>query len=266
MANYVGIVDRAIEGAIIDKSVKKRTIRAVWSTDETDHYRTAFVQTGIDTSVFRENPVIAWEHCKSAARGTLPIANAVDWGVDRYKGKNALIGAAKFWDDEFSNARFEDYATGRLKGWSIRTIPQDASPPTAAERRARPDWGQAEVVYRSTTLIEVSATTLPGNKSTLTIGVERSAGGSAHGPMSPAALRRALEEHSARNERIRRDVMRAVPGILAQAFEGLSDDELRALIRRRGLEIEAERLESILANRADAKERARLYSRQSIRG
>ena len=49
---------RTIESEILESSPKKHVIRAVWSTDETDHYETAFVQSGIDTAVFKANPVI----------------------------------------------------------------------------------------------------------------------------------------------------------------------------------------------------------------
>jgi hypothetical protein len=167
---------RSLDGAVIDTSKKKRSVTAAWSTDETDHYRTAFVQSGIDLATYRDNPVICWEHRKSADRGALPIANAVEVGVDRYKGKNALIGTSRFWEDEFSEKRWQDYASGRLKGWSIGCLALDASPPTAAERRARPDWAQAELVYRSARLMEVSAVSIVGNASALTISVERSAG------------------------------------------------------------------------------------------
>ena len=93
--------------------------------------------------------------------------------MGRQKGRNALIASARFWDDEFATARFEDYAAGRFKGWSINLLPKDQSPPTAEGRRARPDWARAKIVYREGTLVEVSAVTCPGNPSALTLSVER---------------------------------------------------------------------------------------------
>jgi hypothetical protein len=171
-------ITRAIERSALEVTKGKRQVRAIWSTDEGDHYRTAFVQQGIDTSAFASNPVILYEHGKSE-RGPLPVANATEWGLDRFKGRNCLIGAARFWEDSFSEARFQDYADGRLKGWSINVIAMDARPPTPAERRARADWANLDVVYESTRLVEVSAVSVPGNQNTLTIGVERSVRGAA---------------------------------------------------------------------------------------
>ena len=74
----------------------------------------------------------------------------------------------------FSEKRFQDYLSGRLKGWSINLLPTDSSPPTPAEQRARPDWAKAKIVYRSGVLDEVSGTAIPGNKSCLSISAERS--------------------------------------------------------------------------------------------
>lgn len=202
-------ITRSIQGAVIDTSAKKRTVRAIWSTDELDHFKTVFDQDGIDTDMFASNPVILWEHGKSAVRGDLPIANAPpgEWGVEKYRGRNALIGVAKFWEgDEFSEARFQDYAAGRLRAWSVNLIPDEVSPPTTAERRARPDLVDCEFIYRRGRLAEVSAVPIPGNASALTLSVERSMalpGGRLESrlPLDEAAILRRLEwmrEHARR--------------------------------------------------------------------
>jgi hypothetical protein len=190
---------RAIAGEVVDTNQRKREVTAVWSTCECDHFRTVFDQRGIDTSVFRDNPVILWEHGQSAERSTLPMANATQFGLTHHRGDDALVGTSKFWDDEFGSRRFEDYAAGRLKGWSIRAVPLKKSPPTADECRARPGWRDAETVYRSTKLIEVSGTSLPGNASTLTLKVERSVPGRFTGVTAEArgvddGLARAIRE------------------------------------------------------------------------
>lgn len=209
-----GII-RSIQGAVIETSPRKRTVRAVWSTDELDHYKTVFDQHGIDTSVFARNGVILWEHGKAAIRGDLPIANALEWGVERYKSGNALIGSCRFWEDEFSEARFQDYASGRLKAWSVNLIPGEVSAPTLAERRVRPDLNGCELIYRSGTLAEVSAVPIPGNPSTLTLSVERSMGGLSPGslPMDDVtakAMMRGTQEHV---ERAIQEVRRRLAGM-----------------------------------------------------
>lgn len=214
-----GSLCRSIDGATIGVSKRKRCITAAWSTDEGDHYRTAFVQTGIDMSTFAANPVILFEHGLHPVRATLPVASAVEWGVDKFKGRNAMIGVSQFWDtDEFAEARWQDYASGRLKGWSIRAIPVSQRPPTQAERAARRDWHDLETVYDETRLLEVSCVTLPGNKSTLTIAVERGLATQAiparADEIDAGALRRMFDEEY---EQRRMRILEALPGMVRQA-------------------------------------------------
>ncbi len=229
-------VTRSVEGATVATSAKKRTVTGVWSTDETDRYRTAFVQTGIELDEFMANPLISWEHFRSAVRETLPIGHALEAGVEKYKGKNSLIGVARFGDDEFSEARFKDYESGRLRAWSIQVqcFQEDATPPTPAERRARPDWDKAEIVYRRTKLLEVAATALPGNASCTTISVERSLAG-----VQPAVTR---AESLARD--LAPNINRLLKEVSGGAVEGMSVDELQTLIERLQLELKVGTLTS----------------------
>ena len=170
---HTNVIRTQIESPVLATSRKRRSVTAVWSNDETDHYDTAFIPAGIDTSTFAKNPIILWEHGKSHARETEPVAYAHEFGVDRYQGRNCLIGTSQFVDDEFSEKIFQNYAWKLLRGWSINLKPTDSSPPTPAEQRARPDWMRCKTVYREGVLLEVSATSLPGNPNALTIGVER---------------------------------------------------------------------------------------------
>lgn len=265
MASNPASVVRTMEGAVIEASPKKKQVRAVWSDDSTDRYKTCFVQQGIDTSEFERNNVILWEHGTSVERGMLPVGNATEWGIDRYKGRNALIGVTRFWDgDEFAERRFADYRDGRLKGWSIRLIPDEASPPTAAERRARPDWGECELVYRSGRLIEVSAASIPGNAGCLTIAVERSG-------LAPPSLPAGADEPTIRA--IARDFS-AKLGRASKAIEEMGPDELRQFIAEMQLRWEAHRLKGLHENRerreahklfceAVAQDRQRMSSRSA---
>jgi hypothetical protein len=204
---------RTLEADRIDASPRKRTVTSIWSTDECDHFRSCFVQSGIDLSVFKENPVCQWEHGKDPQRGSLPIANCVGLELGRFRGKNALIGKAAFWDDAFSEARFQDYASGRLRGWSINVLAKDQSPPTPEERRARADWKNCDVVFRSSTLIEVSATSIPGNSSALTLSVERSGRG-VPAVVTPEQVRHLL----ARRQAVIRDILPRIPQMIREAL------------------------------------------------
>ena len=107
--------------------------------------------------------------------GMLPIATAMEMEVSKFKGKTALIGRSQFWEDRFSQARFQDYASGRLKGWSVNILPR-SSISTERQRNAghvltgqRQNWSSERAICS-----EVSCTTLPGNSPVLTVSVERS--------------------------------------------------------------------------------------------
>lgn len=160
-------------GTTIEVMKRKRQVRAIWSTDEVDGHLTAFCIDGIDFRRFDKNPVILLEHGKSVERGTLPVASAIDYGPDRIGGRHVLVGTAKFYDD--AEKYFDMCACGQLRGWSIRAQPVEGGPPTAVELRNRPDWAEAETVFRRAKLFEVSLTSLPSNASTLTLAVERAA-------------------------------------------------------------------------------------------
>jgi hypothetical protein len=131
---------------------------------------------GIDTARFAANPVILFDHGRSHERGSLPVANAVSYGPDRYKGRPVFVGTARFWEgDAFAERLFDRYASGEMRGWSVQCLPVEASPPTREEIRARGDLKECDIVYRATRLCEVSAVSLPSNPGTLTLSVERGA-------------------------------------------------------------------------------------------
>ena len=132
--------------------------------------------------------------------------------------------------------RFEDYAAGRLKGWSINVLPVHQSPPTREEMRARPDWEGLEIGSGRPGCSRWTATSLPGNPSTLTLSVERRFGGA-----SPVVMTRAkLEEYTASYRQIRREHRCATVGwmigrdgaVLRADFSKLSIEELEHEIKR----------------------------------
>lgn len=270
---HASTVTRSADGTTLETNKRKRTVRAVWSDDSTDHYRTVFHQGGIDTSVFASNPIILFEHGKHPTRAGLPIGQALEWGVEKYRGRNALIGVTRFHEDEFSDARFEDYASGRLRGWSINALPVDASPPTREEARARPEWAQAETVFREVKLLEVSAVSLPGNAGTLTLSVERSYAAASRGRFSPspALLARARADLESsmwafatavrlyRAGRASAEYQRLIvhrAGLSRKRIEAMSIEELEAEIKRL-------KLMKDLAELLDKQEQAEAHAKQA---
>jgi hypothetical protein len=106
------------------------------------------------------------------AHGSLPVGKA----QARYRpSHDDLVAKVEFRDDPFSRELFACYADGTLTGWSIRAAPhsQDCSPPTYDEIRKRPELERASMVYRSSTLLELSAVAIPGCASAVTLCIER---------------------------------------------------------------------------------------------
>ena len=115
---------------------------------------------------------VLYEHGKQAARGTTPVGNCVEIGKDTFKGRRSIVSDVKFWDaDEFKLCGAADAyrSAGGIGGWSISALVRDSSPPSAAERRHRADWADAEMVYRSWEMVELSVTSVPGNANAITL-------------------------------------------------------------------------------------------------
>lgn len=270
---HVQTVTRAADGPTLEANRRRKTVRAIWSTDEVDAHRTAFVQSGIDTSRFAANNVVLFEHGQSTERGRLPVANAIEYGPDRFKGKNVFIGTSRFWDDdEFAERLFSRYASQQLRGWSINVQPLEASPPTHEERRARGDWAEADVIYRSVRLLEVSCVSIPSNPSTLTLSVERRLGGVGGSATSRIALYRRWARDPILWGRLATELGRLEAeqrrsGVRLRGrkdIEGLSVEALRAEIERLKLMAELEELlgkhHQAMAHEAAAAERDKMLA------
>ncbi len=162
-------VTRAFEAQVEDVVEGERSVIAKISTDKVDRYRTSFIPDGADLKAYRTNPVVLWEHGNDPARGTMPIGKN-KW-ID-IKGRS-LVAKTIFRNDPYSDMIFRAYQDGGLRGWSIRALNPEHSPPTKDEIRARPELELCDTVFRKWELGEYSATALPGNPDTLTILAER---------------------------------------------------------------------------------------------
>lgn len=161
---------RAYLAAVDDVIPAERQIVAKINTGAVDHYKTVIDPMGIDLSVYRQNPVVLWEHGKDPTRGRLPVGKNV--GIAATKLKNgSIVARTQFAKDDYSQSLFEAYRDGLLRGWSVNVLPDDnkSSPPTKDEKRARPELNDCLMMYRGGTLTEYSAVAVPGNPETLSI-------------------------------------------------------------------------------------------------
>jgi hypothetical protein len=215
-----GGITRSIESASVEVSKRKRSIRAVFSDDRPDRFRTVFDPAGVDLNDWKATgqPVL-WEHGKDAQfRGTMPVAIGTDVDVMKVRGRLSLVGTCRFLEDEFSDKLFNLYADGVLKNFSINALDRHSSPPTREEIRHIPELKDVHTIYRSWSLNEVSCTAVPGNPGCNTLSVERSIDrGAGIRGVSPtlvrahvAAYRRELEAQRAEMRREILDAVRAV--------------------------------------------------------
>jgi hypothetical protein len=181
----VPVLTRSLDAVHTEVNPRKGMVRAIISDDSTDRYKTIFDPHGCDWDAFmRSGAPVLYEHGKADYRLNLPVGNVEEIERTTYKGRASIIASTRFWDtDEFAKSIKEAYLSQKMRGWSINAFPRESSPPTAAEKRARGDWANADLVYRDWELIEVSAVTIPGNANTLTTEVIRSLG------TAPATIR-----------------------------------------------------------------------------
>lgn len=148
----------------------ERAILARINTDAVDRYKTVIDPLGGDTRNFNKTASVFWEHGKSAERGTKPIGHG--WAKTRRLERD-MLAKTKFAKDDFSQGLFELCEDGHLRSWSINATVQESSPPTIAEKRARPELEGCDMIYRKWELTEYSLVSIPGNADATTIMVSR---------------------------------------------------------------------------------------------
>jgi hypothetical protein len=133
---------------INDNSLYRYTSPDLWKWDD-------FLRTG--------DPVL-FEHGTDPKIGREQIGNVTSLEFETHRGRRSIVAEIDLFDDsDFTKRLKARYLSKKARGWSIRAIPHDASRPTNEEIRMHPDWSGVETIYRSWSLIEVSATNVPGN-------------------------------------------------------------------------------------------------------
>lgn len=163
-------ITRDYAATIEDISTQERMVTSRINTSSIDRYRTVIDPAGIDLTAYKANPVVLWEHGKDPTRGSLPIGKNT-W-IKTIAGKTSEIRArTQFGKDEYSQALFEMYRDGLLRGWSVNVLPDPkrTSRPTKEEIRARPELENCLMMYRGGELAEYSGVSVPGNADTLTL-------------------------------------------------------------------------------------------------
>jgi len=168
---------RDYSAMVEDVSTQERMVTARINTASVDRFHTVIDPAGIDLKAYEKNPVVLWEHGKDPTRGTRPI------GQNRWIKKmgSEIRARTQFYKDEYSQALFEMYRDGFLRGWSVRVLPAPGTfgPPTKDEIKARPElsrewkdesgsW-QCITMYRKGELAEYSGTAVMGNAEALTL-------------------------------------------------------------------------------------------------
>lgn len=168
MPDLMTPVIRSYVAEIDDVKPGERSVIAKINTGSIDRYRTVIEPRGMMLEAYRSNPVVLWEHGKDPHRGTMPIGRNVWIKIDR--GENPkIIAKTQFRNDDYSQALFEAYRDGDLRGWSVNILPHDHGVPTRDEIRMRPELRDCQTIYRTSELAEYSAVAVPGNAETLTL-------------------------------------------------------------------------------------------------
>jgi hypothetical protein len=166
----------------VDKDERCITFRV--NTDDIDDHRTVILPSGGKFERFRAlgSPVL-WDHGLDVRRGKDPIAKCLM--IRSYGKKRPEIRARdQFFEDDFSQQRYEWYRDEKLTGVSIRFMQPnegDYGPPTADEIRDRPELEQLRTVWRETQgkrgwvlrswdMAEHSCTPMPSNPNTISVG------------------------------------------------------------------------------------------------
>jgi hypothetical protein len=164
---------RSYEATVDNVDKARRSVTAKINTGDIDRYRTVISPLGMDLDAYKSNPVVLHEHGQDPRRGTNPIGRNEWIKVDR-GGRGSLIAKTTFRSDDYSSAIFDAYAEGYMSGWSVRVLPRDFGPPSHDEIRAWPELARdCQLVYRSSELLEYSATSIPGNAACLSMAVQR---------------------------------------------------------------------------------------------
>lgn len=144
------------------------------STTAVDRDNEIILASGINTKMYRKNPVILWSHNTEEP----PIGRSL-W--EKIEG-NALKAKVKFADRPDSHPDqavwFPDYIfalceQGILRGVSIGALMLEHSPPTEREAKADPAMATAKQIIRKSLLLEISIVPVGCNQEALVENVSK---------------------------------------------------------------------------------------------
>ncbi len=169
-------VVRSVESPTVAVNKRSRTVRAIVGSEDLDRHFTIIDPCGMDLTTYRTNPVVLVNHGSDPRYGSIPVATSEVALISYPAGsrRSAIEAHVKFRSDPLSNEVWESYADGTMRGFSVNVQGRAYSPPTKHEVRARPELAQCQMIYRESSLLELSAVAVPSNPAALAQEVMRS--------------------------------------------------------------------------------------------
>jgi HK97 family phage prohead protease len=152
----------------------QRQVTVICSTGEPDRMGDVIVQSGIDLTAYKQNPIVLWGHSAD-----VPIARAIDISVKSGK-LQATVQFPPEGDDEDSDWVYGKIKAGIVNATSVGFIPRDYQPLDPKE-----PWSGYK--FLKSELLEFSFVSVPANAGCLIVG--RSLVGGVELPLLPSLAR-----------------------------------------------------------------------------
>jgi HK97 family phage prohead protease len=135
----------------------QRQVTVICSTGEPDRMGDVIVQSGIDLTAYRKNPVVLWGHSAD-----VPIAKTIDIGIKNGK-LQATVQFPPEGDDEDSDWVYGKIKAGIVNATSVGFIPMDYEP-----LDPKSPWSGFK--FAKSELLEFSFVSVPANAGCLIVG------------------------------------------------------------------------------------------------
>jgi HK97 family phage prohead protease len=135
----------------------QRQVTVICSTGEPDRMGDVIIQSGIDLTAYRKNPVVLWGHSAD-----VPIAKTIDIGIKNGK-LQATVQFPPEGEDEDSDWVYGKIKSGIVNATSVGFIPMDYEPLDPKQ-----PWGGFK--FAKSELLEFSFVSVPANSGCLIVG------------------------------------------------------------------------------------------------
>lgn len=135
----------------------RRLVTVICSTGEPDRAGDVIVQSGIDLTAYRRNPVVLWGHSAD-----MPVAKTIEIGIASDKLR-ATVQFPPDGDDEDSDWVFGKIKAGIVNATSIGFLPKEYSPLDPKQ-----PWNGFK--FSKSELLEFSFCSVPANAGCLIVG------------------------------------------------------------------------------------------------